>query len=61
MPTLFVAQQLAKAMETTMVDLLRDVESNAPPGDEPPPLPRGRPRKKKRGRRTAPEAGEVTK
>ena len=48
MPTLFVVQQLAKALNTTMVDLMRDVESNEPLGEEPPPLPRGRPRKKVR-------------
>ncbi len=45
MPTLFVVQQLAKALDTTMVELMRDVESGEPLGEEPPPLPRGRPRK----------------
>lgn len=48
MPTLFVVQQLATALNATMVDLMRDVESNEPLGEEPPPLPRGRPRKKVR-------------
>ena len=48
MPTPFVVQQLATALNTTMVDLMRDVESNEPLGEEPPPLPRGRPRKKVR-------------
>ena len=61
MPTLFVVQQLAKALDTTMVELMKDVESGEPLGEEPPPLPRGRPRKKKRSGRKAPEAGEVTK
>lgn len=46
MPTLFVVQQVAKALGTTMVELMKDVESNEPLGEEPPPLPRGRPRKK---------------
>jgi transcriptional regulator with XRE-family HTH domain len=53
MPTLFVVQQLAKALGTTMVDLMRDVESGEPLGAEPAPLPRGRPRKKKRAARKA--------
>ncbi len=47
MPTLFVVQQLALALTTTMVELMRDVESQENPDEEPPPLPRGRPRKKK--------------
>lgn len=46
MPTLYVVQQLAHALKTTMVELMRDVESKEEPADEPPPLPRGRPRKK---------------
>ena len=55
MPTLFVVQQLAKSLDTTMVDLMRDVESDEPLGEEPPPLPRGRPRKKKRAGRASAE------
>ncbi|MBA4190895.1 MAG: hypothetical protein C0467_23145 [Planctomycetaceae bacterium] len=47
MPTLYVVQQLAHSLATTMVELMRDVESQEEPGDEPPPLPRGRPKKKK--------------
>lgn len=47
MPTLYVVHQLARALDTTMVDLMRDVESEAEPGEEPPPLPKGRPPKKK--------------
>jgi len=46
MPTLFVVHQLATALDTTMVDLMRDVESGKQPDVEPPPLPKGRPRKK---------------
>jgi transcriptional regulator with XRE-family HTH domain len=53
MPTIYVVHQLATALKTTMVDLMRDVESNEPLGEEPPPLPRGRPRKKKRVSRKA--------
>jgi transcriptional regulator with XRE-family HTH domain len=48
MPTLFVVQQLAYSLNTTMVDLMRDVESKEQPTEEPLPLPRGRPRKKGR-------------
>lgn len=48
MPTLFVVQQLAKALDTTMVELMTDVESDEEP-EEAPPLPKGRPRKKVRG------------
>ncbi|MFO0826160.1 MAG: helix-turn-helix transcriptional regulator [Gemmataceae bacterium] len=48
MPTLYVVHQLARALDTTMVDLMRDVESQEQPTEEPPPLPRGRPRKKGR-------------
>jgi transcriptional regulator with XRE-family HTH domain len=51
MPTLFVVQQLAHALATTMVELMRDIESPEEPGGEPPPLPRGRPRKKKSAKR----------
>lgn len=47
MPTLYVVQQLALALTTTMVELMRDVESQEAPTEEPPPLPRGRPKKKK--------------
>lgn len=61
MPTIYVVHQLATALNTTMVDLMRDVESNEPLGEEPPPLPRGRPRKRKRGGGKAAEAGEGTK
>lgn len=45
MPTLIVVHQLATALGTTMVELMRDVESNEKPAEEPPPLPKGRPRK----------------
>ena len=55
MPTLFVVQQLATALRSTMVELMSDVESGEPLGEEPPPLPRGRPRKKKRAGRKAAE------
>jgi transcriptional regulator with XRE-family HTH domain len=48
MPTLYVVHQLARALDTTMVELMRDVESEEQPAEEPPPLPRGRPRKKGR-------------
>jgi transcriptional regulator with XRE-family HTH domain len=53
MPTLFVVHQLARALGTTMVDLMGDVESDEQPAEEPPPLPKGRPplgrRRKARG------------
>ena len=49
MPTLFVVYQLARALDTTMVVLMEDLESDAQPAEEPPPLPKGRPRKKGRG------------
>ena len=58
MPTLFVVQQLAKALDTTMVELMKDVESGEPLGAEPEPLPRGRPRKKVAVRRKS--AGSKT-
>lgn len=51
MPTLFVVQQLAAALGTTMVELMKDVESGEDLGEEPPPLPRGRPRKKRTGKK----------
>ena len=47
MPTLYVVQQLAHALKTSMVELMRDVESQEDPTEEPPPLPRGRPKKNK--------------
>src|SRR4051812_45021789 len=50
-PPIYVVHQLAGALNTTMVALMRDVESNEPLGEEPPPLPRGRPRKRKRASR----------
>lgn len=61
MPTIYVVHQLAGALNTTMVELTRDLESNEPLGEEPPPLPRGRPLKKKRVGRKAHEAGAATK
>jgi transcriptional regulator with XRE-family HTH domain len=45
MPTLYVVHQLAEALDTSMVELMGDVESDEEP-EEPPPLPKGRPRKK---------------
>lgn len=45
MPTLYVVQQLAHALEMTMVELMGDVEAKEHQGDEPPPLPRGRPKR----------------
>jgi transcriptional regulator with XRE-family HTH domain len=41
-PSILVVEKLATALETTMSSLLRDVESD----EEPPPLPKERPRKK---------------
>jgi hypothetical protein len=43
MPTLLVIHKLAAALGTTMADLMAEVEADAPPADEPPPIPRGRP------------------
>jgi transcriptional regulator with XRE-family HTH domain len=51
MPTLYVVHQLARALDTTMVELMEDLESEEPLGEEPPPLPKGRPRKKGRVRK----------
>lgn len=52
MPTLYVVQQLAKALGVTMVELIGDVESNERPGEEPLPLPRADP-----GRSVGPRSG----
>ena len=43
MPTLVVIHKLATALGTTMAELLAEVESDAPPTEEPPAIPRGRP------------------
>lgn len=46
-------REVAVALGATMVELMADVEAEKLPGEEPPPLPRGRP-KKKRARGRAP-------
>ena len=46
MPTINVVHLLAQALNTTMADLLTEVESEGQQPEEPPPMPRGRPRKK---------------
>jgi transcriptional regulator with XRE-family HTH domain len=43
MPTLVVIHKLATALGTTMAALLAEVESDNPPAEEPPAIPRGRP------------------
>jgi transcriptional regulator with XRE-family HTH domain len=50
-PTLYVVHLLARALGTTMVDLIADVESENQPIEEPPPLPKGRPRREGRIRK----------
>jgi transcriptional regulator with XRE-family HTH domain len=49
-PTLYVVRPLARALGTTRVDLMGDVEAGELPGEEP-PLPRGRPKKKGKSKR----------
>ncbi len=43
-PTLGVIHKVATALGTTMAELLGDVEREDRPTDEPPAMPRGRPR-----------------
>lgn len=45
MPSLAVVHKLATAFGVSMTALMGEVEAEVEPGDEPPPLPRGRPRK----------------
>jgi len=45
MPSLAVVHKLATALTVSMATLMGEVESEEQPVDEPPPVPRGRPRK----------------
>jgi len=45
MPSLAVVHKLATALTVSMATLMAEVESEEQPVDEPPPVPRGRPRK----------------
>ena len=50
--------RLAMALGATMVDFMADVESDTPMGEEPPPMPRGRPLKWPKAGRKTPEPGD---
>ncbi len=45
MPSLAVVHKLAVALDVSMTTLMAEVESDEQPENEPPPVPRGRPRK----------------
>ncbi|MBA4068093.1 MAG: hypothetical protein C0501_31205 [Isosphaera sp.] len=49
-PSMAAVLKLATALGTTLTELFREVEAEAPPGDEPPPIPKGRPPKDRPGR-----------
>jgi hypothetical protein len=58
MPTLAVIQKVAAAFGSSMSPLLAEVESEEAAQDEPPALPRGRPRKQGKVKRAAPRKRE---
>jgi transcriptional regulator with XRE-family HTH domain len=48
MPTLVVIHKVAVALGSSMAELMAEVEADASPANEPPEIPRGRPRRQAR-------------
>ncbi len=59
MPSLAVVHKLAVALDVSMTTLMAEVESDEQPENEPPPAPRGRPRKSGRAEEKTPSAKMV--
>jgi transcriptional regulator with XRE-family HTH domain len=49
-PNMAAVLKIAAALGTSLADLFEEVESDRPPGEEPPEMPKGRPRKEDKAR-----------